>query len=300
MPPGTFDLLLPFYGDPALMRIAVQSVMSQSDPDWRLVVVDDGYPDPSIPGWFADLGDDRIEYHRNDHNLGANRNYQRALSLAQAEYVAFLGADDILLPAYVARARSILSRFGHEVAMYQPGVNVIDESGMSARSAADHMKRILRPRVRQPDVLHGEMLAASLLRGNWTYFPSICWRREALQAVGFRAGLDVVQDLAMILDLVALGHSLILDPAVTFAYRRHSSSDSSVRALNGQRFTEEHAFFVQAAQEMQSLGWLRARRAARRHTTSRLNAVSLVPTALRNRDPRAVLRLVRHAGNVKT
>jgi len=50
----------------------VRSVLEQRDPDWRLTVVDDGYPDGSVPGWFAGLGDDRVRYHRNETNLGAH------------------------------------------------------------------------------------------------------------------------------------------------------------------------------------------------------------------------------------
>jgi len=38
----TIDIMLPYYGDVALMQNAVRSVIAQSDPDWRLTVVDDG------------------------------------------------------------------------------------------------------------------------------------------------------------------------------------------------------------------------------------------------------------------
>jgi len=38
----TFDIMLPYYGDFPLMQIAVRSVQAQTDPDWRLTVVDDG------------------------------------------------------------------------------------------------------------------------------------------------------------------------------------------------------------------------------------------------------------------
>ena len=61
----TVDILLPFYGDVSMMKEAVRSVLRQSNPDWRLIVVDDGYPDDSIPGWFAALGDPRVTYERN-------------------------------------------------------------------------------------------------------------------------------------------------------------------------------------------------------------------------------------------
>ena len=48
----TVDILLPYYGDVAMMKEAVRSVLRQENPHWRLIVVDDGYPDDSIPGWF--------------------------------------------------------------------------------------------------------------------------------------------------------------------------------------------------------------------------------------------------------
>ena len=64
----TVDILFPYYGDVELMKQAVRSVIGQSNPDWRLIVVDDGYPDESIPGWFASLNDERITYMRNEKN----------------------------------------------------------------------------------------------------------------------------------------------------------------------------------------------------------------------------------------
>ena len=54
----TVDVLFPYYGDVELMKLAVRSVLNQEYTDFRLVVVDDGYPDDSIPGWFEALGDD--------------------------------------------------------------------------------------------------------------------------------------------------------------------------------------------------------------------------------------------------
>src|SRR5674476_123713 len=62
----TVDVLFPYYGDVALMKEAVRSVLRQSYGDFRLIVVDDGYPDDSIPGWFDSLGDSRISYERNE------------------------------------------------------------------------------------------------------------------------------------------------------------------------------------------------------------------------------------------
>ena len=95
------DVLFPYYGDVGLMKEAVRSVLAQSHRDFRLIVVDDGYPDPSIPGWFESLNDDRISYERNETNLGANANYRKCLEKSENELIVVMGADDVMLPNHL-------------------------------------------------------------------------------------------------------------------------------------------------------------------------------------------------------
>lgn len=95
---STVDVMLPYYGPVDLMQAAVRSVLGQQDPDWRLTVVDDCYPEPGIPEWFASLGDERIRYLRNEQNLGANRNYQRCVDLVEHDVIVIIGSDDLMLP----------------------------------------------------------------------------------------------------------------------------------------------------------------------------------------------------------
>ena len=84
-------------------------------------------------------------------------------------------------------------------------------------------------------------------------------------------GLDVVLDLALLVDLAFAGEALAYDPRVLFRYRRHDASVSSVQAVDGRRFAEENAFFDGEAQRCAARGWTRAARAARLHVTSRLH-----------------------------
>ena len=288
------DVLLPYYGPVDLMQEAVRSVLAQRYRDWVLTVVDDGYPEPGIADWFAGLDDERIRYHRNPRNLGANGNYRRALGFVTCEHVVVMGADDVMLPDYLDTVVGALEA-RPEAAFVQPGVEVVDEHGQPATGLVDRAKALYAPRGSGLRVLTGEALAASLLRGNWLYFPSICWRAQVIGRIGFREGLDVVQDLALALDVAADGGGLAVDDTVCFRYRRHRGSDSSWRALEGSRFTEERAFFLQTATDMQRLGWPRAARAARLHASSRLNAASLLPRALQHRRWSGARTLARHA-----
>jgi glycosyltransferase involved in cell wall biosynthesis len=288
------DVLLPYYGDVSMMKTAVRSILDQESPHWRLVVVDDGYPDESVQDYFSGLcrADERVSYVRNDANLGANRNYQKALSYIDSEFAVVMGADDVMLPNYVdvihqARARFPLAD------MIQPAVRVIDDDGNPAAPMVDRVKGWLETNGRSR-ILAGESLATSLLRGNWLYFPAICWRADALTAVGFRRGLNVVQDLALALDIVTSGGSLFLAETLAFEYRRHLRSDSSQRAVEGTRFIEEGEFFRAVAEEFRHLGWNKAERAARVHLSSRLHAATQLPKAVQAGSRQGMSNLGRH------
>ncbi|MGC9666979.1 glycosyltransferase family 2 protein [Planosporangium sp. 12N6] len=290
----TFDIMLPYYGDVALMQAAVRSVMAQSDPDWRLTVVDDGR-EPGVPGWFAQLGDDRVRYQRNAENLGVTGNYRKCVGLAEHEYMVMMGTDDIMLPNYLAALRSVLKEYPG-VGMIQPGVEVINGAGEVTNTLADEVKRRLyAPKVRTRRLMGGEELATSLLRGCWFYFPSICWRTDAIRKVNFRDGLTVIQDLALVIDLIQEGEQMAVDSTVCFRYRRHTVSVSAAGALAGTRFTEARDYFLEAAEAMERQGWPRAARAARWHVSSRLHAATLLPAAVRAGNKEGIRRLSQHA-----
>ncbi|WP_168701739.1 glycosyltransferase family 2 protein [Gordonia paraffinivorans] len=262
------DVMMPFYGDVAQFRLAVSSVLDQTDPDLRLVVVDDCYPDPAPREWLTGLGDARVQYLRNESNLGVNGNFRRCVDLVTADWFVVMGCDDVMHPDYLRTVRT-LARHHPKASVIQPGVDVIDENGRPVRPLGDRIKNVLAPSFATE--LSGERLVTGLFHGNWTYFPSLLWRTAAVREVGFRPGLEIVLDLALLVDLAAAGGSLVYDPEVVFSYRRHSASVSSVQAVDGRRFDEENRFFAEEARRFAERGWPRAARAARLHATSRLN-----------------------------
>jgi len=289
----TFDIMLPYYGDFPLMQIAVRSVQAQTDPDWRLTVVDDGQV-PGVPEWFADLGDERVRYQRNERNLGVTGNYKKCVSLVEYEYMVMMGTDDVMLPNYISTVRSIIEEYPG-VAMVQPGVEVIDSDGNVTKTLIDEVKKRLYAPKFTRQVMGGEPLATSLLKGNWLYFSSICWRADAIKSVNFRDHLEVIQDLALVIDLIERGEKMAIDPTPCFQYRRHAVSISSTGAISGTRFTEARNYFLDVSDQMRAHGWPRAARAAKRYLSSRLHAVTLLPTAVRVRNGAGVRSLARHA-----
>lgn len=287
------DILLPFYGDGDLARTAIESVLAQTSPDWRLVVVDDQSPDQSVGHWLRALDHPQVQYHRNQRNLGVNGNFKRCLGLATATHVVFLGCDDRLLSNYVEVMTGAIERHPR-AGMCQPRVDVIDAAGKRVHTVTDSAKRLLMPRGGER-VLAGQSLATSLLHGAWTYFPAICWRRASLVGHDFVAGFETVLDLALILDLVVAGEQFILLDHVAFEYRRHSKSASSLSALDAARFEEEARLFAEMRSRFAQVGWPRAARASALHLTSRLHALSLTHRAFAGGDSDAARSLLRHA-----
>ncbi len=194
----------------------------------------------------------------------------------------FLGCDDLLLPDFVATVRAAHERFP-DAAIIQPGVRVIDDDGRPTDTLGDRVKRAIRPRAAETTVFGGEPLVTSLLHGDWLYWPSLVFRTEAVRGPAFRDDLPIIQDLALVVDLVTEGATLVLDPTVVFEYRRHTQSASATSLLTGRRLRDERRYYAIAARQMEALGWDRAR--SRRPVALDLAPARPEPAAGRSRHP---------------
>lgn len=276
------------------MKLTVDSVLAQTDPRWFLTIVDDAYPDPTIEEYVAGIADPRITYFKKHKNEGITESFRTSIQMARQELVAVVGCDDVLLPNYVKTVLEAHDAYP-DADIIQPGVRVIDAAGQRVKTLVDTVKqRILKPRSTSPLLLSGEKLASSLLHGDWLYWPSLTFKTDSVRTVDFRDEFPIIQDLALIVDMILQGRSLLLVPSESFAYRRHTESASSRLIVDGSRFTGERDYFSLAARLAHAQGWRRAELAARLRLTSRLHALSLIPALLRSRDSGAFRTMVRH------
>lgn len=279
----TLEIFVPFWGDPALLYKTVDSVRGQHNPDWRLIVIDDCYPDASVPQYFQAIDDDRISYIRNPTNVGITENYREAIRRATTEYISILGCDDLLHPDYVDVALRTIAAVPH-ADIIQPGTQVIDERGAVIKPLADRVKQdLLAPRGGNGiAVLSGEKLATSLIRGDWLYWPSLVFRAATLKRIDFREGLPIIQDLALLMDIAFEGGTLAYNPTLAFSYRRHGGSASQKTLLDGRRFRDERRYYAEARRMARAHGWSRTACTARARIMSRLHAISELPGVIRH------------------
>jgi glycosyltransferase involved in cell wall biosynthesis len=262
----TVDVLLPYWGEFKLLKKAVDSVLAQTEQNWRLLIIDDCYPSDEASKYYSKFPDERVTYYRHKENFGLVKNYNYAINQTVTDYCVIMGCDDIMLPTYLETALKNIGSADY----YQPGVEVIDENDKVYLPLADRIKKIMQPKKNK---LHsGDKVAASLCHGNWSYFPSILWKTKTLKKYGFDVDKPNTQDMVIQLNILCDGGSLYLDRDVTFQYRRSASSFSS-KAKQGTRFEEENKVLNDYAERFRKLGWNKAARAARMHITVRLHQI---------------------------
>ena len=95
------SIIVPAYNAEQYLEQTISSILSQSETDWELLLIDDGSTDttPALCRKYA-ADDPRIRaYHQANAGPSAARNY--GISLARGEYLTFLDADDILHPDFL-------------------------------------------------------------------------------------------------------------------------------------------------------------------------------------------------------
>src|SRR5918996_762140 len=96
-----FSVVIPAYNASRTIGETIRSVLAQSEPDFELIVVDDGSADdtPAIVESFA--SDRRLSLLRQE-NQGVAAARNTGIARASADYVSFVDNDDLWMPEYLA------------------------------------------------------------------------------------------------------------------------------------------------------------------------------------------------------
>ena len=107
--PPFWSVVIPLYNKGPYIEATVASVLAQSDPDFEIVVVDDGSTDRG-PDLVAGLSDPRIRLIR-QANAGVSAARNQGIQASRGAFVAFLDGDDLYHPECLARLRALHAQF---------------------------------------------------------------------------------------------------------------------------------------------------------------------------------------------
>lgn len=192
-PPTTprVTVVIPAYNRSQALRPTIDSVLAQTFTDWELLVVDDGSTDDT-GDVVRSCTDPRIRYLR-QANAGHSAARNLGLEHARGELLAFLDHDDRWLPEKLARQVQYLDRHPEVVLVYAEWEAVDEDSVYQGPG-----KKV---------VVEGEAWKELLTEHNFVHSMSLpLLRTEQVRRVGgFRAEMDICDDLDLFLRLARLG-----------------------------------------------------------------------------------------------
>jgi glycosyltransferase involved in cell wall biosynthesis len=95
--PPLVSICIPTYNRPDYLQRAVASCLSQTYPNFEVIITDNSTNDKTATA-AARWTDPRVRYYKNAGNIGATASAERALSIATGKYIKFLMDDDLIKP----------------------------------------------------------------------------------------------------------------------------------------------------------------------------------------------------------
>ena len=177
------SFVVPCYKLAHLLPECIRSILSQSYQDFEILIMDDCSPDntPEVAGSFHDK---RVQYVRNEPNLGHLKNYNKGIELAKGAYIWLISADDWL------RSSQVLERFVRVMEgspnvgyVFCPTIKVVDgrECGVMTHSEIASRDTI---------VSGHKFLAKHLLEANMVPAPAAMARKRCYEEIS-RFPLDL-------------------------------------------------------------------------------------------------------------
>ncbi|WP_055443069.1 glycosyltransferase family 2 protein [Lacinutrix himadriensis] len=104
-----FSIIIPLYNKEHFIVNTIQSALDQTFQDFEILIVNDGSTDGSLQS-LSVLKDSRIQVHTiKNQGVSHARNY--GIEKANADYIAFLDADDLWLNNHLAQLKKLTEDF---------------------------------------------------------------------------------------------------------------------------------------------------------------------------------------------
>lgn len=219
-------VVTPFRNRSILLIETIGSLTAQTNPNWELVLVDDGSTDEelAIIGTFI-AADSRIRlFHRVDAPPGANSCRNLGMRHANAGLIVFLDSDDLLTPVCLETRIQIMERNRDlDFCVWQTGVFQNSLGDMTREFA--------------PGLLGDDLMRFLFLECPWQTTAPI-WRRDSLEKLG---GWDVElpswQDVDLHIRALCAGMKYLRFPGIDH-YMRWAWDPTKTSVL--QRRSPEH------------------------------------------------------------
>ena len=219
------DVVIPCFCNLHFINDAIASLLSQTYPNWKCVVVDDGMcnADAALLNQLIPP-DPRISIlHKVHEGVSATRN--RGFSQGEAPYLVSLDSDDLFAPTYFERAIEVLIE-STDVKIVYGRVQLIGNE--------------------QTELDRGEPHHAALQRFNMIVSSAMFRRKDYERVRGYDPEIHLFEDWDLWLSILTGGGTVRRLPTFEIYYRKHCGSTTANITredwVNGKRYVmQKHA-----------------------------------------------------------
>ena len=212
------DILLASYNGEKYIAEQIESILSQTFTDWRLLIRDDGSSDntPAIIESYAEKYPGKIEVVHDDKG-GGNfvKNFFELLGHAEADYVMFCDQDDVWLPYKIQITYDYMKRAEREnpekPVLVFTGLQVVD-------SELKSMDRLMALDFPERRYTFKELILGNCATGCTEMLNRKCYKGMG----GFREGIKY-HDWWAALYAAAFG-AIVRVPMALILYRQHGNN----------------------------------------------------------------------------
>ncbi|MCA9368060.1 glycosyltransferase family 2 protein [Candidatus Kaiserbacteria bacterium] len=209
------SVIIPTFNRSHYLRQAIISVLTQTYPDFEILVVDDGSTDDTATV-VTEFDDPRIIYLYQE-NAGRSAARNRGLGTARGEFIGFLDDDDLYLPDKLAQQVAFLDQ-NQDVGLVTGGYQLIAADG-SLREIHEAWK--MQSKLTLPDCLYSCPLLTCtiLLRRRWL----------TLLDHWFDPTMERAEDTDFWIRLLVAGCRMAWIPHIVSGYRLHNENSQQDR-----------------------------------------------------------------------
>ena len=241
-PEPTVTIGLPVFNGERFIAEAIRSIQAQTFSSFILLISDNASSDSTaqICEEFARL-DERVEYHRQDQNVGAVANYNYVLGEARTPYFKWAAADDVLDPTFLDRCVSTLEEDRGLISCCSKVARIDEESRSGRVASPTTFGGPLSMQVRGSSTRSANRTRAFPLFG--------VYRTDVLRRT-LLLGNHVGADRTLLAELALHGPSFELDRYLLFRRIHPASFSSGLGTLS----FKEHTRWWAADSDLQSNG----------------------------------------------
>lgn len=211
-----FSIIIPAYNPGCLIVECLQSIFSNIEQYYEVIIIDDGSTDLFIEKvkvtFSSQIITNKLTVFRQE-NQGVSVARNKGIELAKGDYLCFIDADDYVSSNYISTLSEIVQSFKPDIIEF--GYSVVNGGSISSKKKNTTNNHGL---YHVNDVL--EDFYAQSVGYSWIR----CFKRDSIKDIQFPEGVRFCEDLMFCVDVMSVSNSIYILPDPLYFYRINNNS----------------------------------------------------------------------------